>query len=216
QTALENRPELKGAKAFVKARQVAEAAARNGLLPRLDLELRYGLTGRGKSHTRAWDMQNVGDFADWSMELVFELPIGNRIAKAQHARAQLETSEAAGQLELTRQTIILEVSKAVRGIETLKKQVSATGRAVEAMQKTLEGEQAKLELGVGVIRDVLEAQDDLARVERDYTFSVLNLHLSRLQLDFAKGTVLANRQVEIIHERRKDGYPEPRPRLAAK
>jgi len=155
-------------------------------------------------------MQNIGHHADWMARLEFEIPIGNRTACARHVRAKLESEEAARQLELINQTILMEVSKAVRAVEVAQRRVRATRRAVEAMKRTLEGEQARLELGVGIVRDVLEAQDDLAQVERDFYTTVFDLYLARTELAYAKGTVLDDRAVEIVYPGIRGGYSEPR------
>ena len=62
------------------------------------------------------------DFPSWRLGFNFSMPIGNKVAKGNYARATLAEDQASLDLERTRQQVTLEVRTAVRNVANCARQ----------------------------------------------------------------------------------------------
>jgi len=127
--ALHSRPELAGSDIDLVTRQISRRAARNALLPALSLVGFYGGSGLGGPLNPAYSLgQNVStvpvDFAgalqnafnntapDYYVGLNLNLPIRNRVAKADQYRSELEYRQSELRMEQLKKQVRIEVRNA--------------------------------------------------------------------------------------------------------
>jgi HAE1 family hydrophobic/amphiphilic exporter-1 len=145
--ALALRPELDAFEALVELRRAETAFAKDGVKPALDLVAsydRFGLAGSpndvggipgfpGADVPRDLDgnfgdsvEQLVdGDFEDARVALVFEIPIGNRSARARAAIAEDEERRAEAQLSRARKVIRADVLDAAAAVDSARARIEA-------------------------------------------------------------------------------------------
>jgi hypothetical protein len=137
--------------------------------------------------------------------------MGNRQAKAEYTRRKLELWQARLHLKNLKQAILVQVPdvvreldpdrlgvrEAVRQIETDVKRVRATRAAHVLAEKKLDAEEKKLEVGISTNFQVLEFQEDLAVAESNEMKAIIDYNKSLINLDRAKGTVLATNNISL-------------------
>src|SRR5262249_18433355 len=96
-TALENRFELGQQQFRIDSAGVALEVAKNNLLPTLNLVGQAGLQGIGENFGNAWTEQTQHTGINYQVGLQFEIPIGNRAARAVYQRARLQQQQAIDQ-----------------------------------------------------------------------------------------------------------------------
>ena len=133
-TALHNRPEINQSLKEIRAACVREQIATKDLLPVLDAVLATyvsGLEGDGRMG-QAWvDQFSVGEPA-YTAGLQFELPLGNRSAKARLYKRQLEIQQFSLQLKQTVAVVVEEIEVAVRDVDAAYREVQAQYLAMKA------------------------------------------------------------------------------------
>src|SRR6202011_4923271 len=143
--ALQHRPELAETDVDLLNRQISRRAARNALLPSLSLVGFYGGSGLAGPLNPIYSLgQNTstvpGDFAgalqnafnysapDYYLGLNLNIPIRNRVAKADQYRSELEYRQSELRMEQLKKQVRIEVRNAQYALEQ-------TGARVEAARK---------------------------------------------------------------------------------
>jgi hypothetical protein len=201
--ALSRRAELRRQRWVVKSRELELVAARNYLLPSLDVDGLYRWRGYGKTLIDSdWnDAQNVpnafasltsGKYQEWQLGAEFSMPLGFRQGHAAVRNAEVAVSRARALVSQMERQVIHDVSDAVAEVD----------RAYEVVQTDIDrAAAAKKEMDVlteKVFRqnkperlfEMLDAQrrysDALDRYHQscvEYVLAVRNVH-------FEKGTLL--------------------------
>ncbi len=200
-TAMMKRPELARADAAIEQAAVRERVARNGLLPRLDLVGSYGLNGLDNQLGNALDEGFGTEFFDWLVGVEFEVPLGNRARASAYDRARLQQAEATRRHEDTRQAILLEISEAVRNLAAAEETIRATRAAREAAEQTLRDQQANVTAGAALVKDLLEAQRDLADAKVREMEALAGYMTALASLQRAQGTLLAYNHIRLVEEK---------------
>ena len=122
-------------------------------------------------------------YKNWNVGLTLSVPLSNIPDQGRpvtYARADLAQSQSSS--EALEQQVELDVSDAVRTIETNAKRVDAYRVARELAEKSLDAEEKKLKVGLSTNYFVLEFQDKLAnarsvelKAKIDYILSVERL-----------------------------------------
>lgn len=201
--AMRSRPELHAADARVSQTDVLERVARNGKLPQLDATAGYTLNGLEGKVDRAIDREFTHNFRDWTVGLEFSVPIGNRSRTAAFERSQLERSRALQVREDVRQAILLEVSAAVRTLAAAEESIFATRAARVAAEQTLHDMQAFVAAGAALVKDLLDAQRDLADARVREMDAMTNYMTSFAALERAKGTLLDYNNIRVLGDAEK-------------
>ena len=99
---------------------------------------------------------------NWSVGLLFSLPLGNRNAKglAGEAKYLLEANRAS--LSALEQNVVVEVRAAVRDIDQARRQVAAARKSRELAERNLEAERKKFENGMSTTFEVTRIHSDLS------------------------------------------------------
>ena len=204
--ALQNRPELRAAIHQVKAGSIRLGVAEHELLPALNLVTEGFLSG----------LQGDSDFGDafvdqfsegrpsYSLGIQYELPVGNRLAKARVCRRRHELTQLQTQYARALETVKTEVDIAVRELRTALQEIEAKRRALaaaEAEVTTIEKRWKLLVDGSGTsslnLESLLRAQERVTAAEREYVTSQLTYSLAMVNLKRSNGTLLQSDAVSV-------------------
>jgi len=208
-TAMVNRPEMQEAQARLDQADLRERVARHGRLPQLDLVASYGLSGLGKDLDRSLDREFTAQFYEWSVGLNFSLPLGNRARTSAHKRSQLVEDQTLRQREDARQQVILDVSEAVRNLAAAEEAIQARHAAREAAEQTVRDEQAFVSAGAALLKDLLDAQRDLAGAKVAEMRAMADYMTGLAALEKAKGTLLEYNNIQILDDLTAGPPPAP-------
>jgi len=200
--AMARRPDLETVKSTIDTKMVNFRYARNQRLPQLDLQLvktSPGLSGQqfiydpdnpflppvpGDPGGARQAFRDVFKFLynNWTAGVTLTIPFGDVVGRAGYAYAKLDLQQAQARLKSQEQDIFLEVSDAVRTLETAAKSVDAYRIARELAERQLEAEMKKLNVGMSTNYFVLTYQDALASARSleikalvDYNIAVANI-----------------------------------------
>ncbi len=209
--AAKNRPEIEQADLNLRNQAVVIQANRNALLPTLDLFGTYAATGLSGNKTSPGSVLTIvpggisqalsqtlhGRFPDYSFGVTLQIPLRNRSAQADAARALLEERQLRTQLQKTKNQIDQDVRNAEIALTQAKAQIQAARKAVVLAEQTLDAEQKKFQLGESTVFLVIQAQRDLVAAEvRDV--QARSVYAKALtQSAQATGTILTQHHVEI-------------------
>jgi outer membrane protein TolC len=204
-TAMKNRSEIRQAEVNILTQEIAIKYEKNLLKPSLLVFANFNSSGlygnrvvenpngapivlpggmsQAMRQVRSWS------YPEYAVGLSFSLNIRNRAAEADDYRSKLEKQQTETSLQRTRNSIVLEVRKAVIGLVQSKAQVEAAHKAMELSGQALAAEEARLLEGVSIPYDVIRRQRDFrsaqfaevqaranyakALVERDRALGVL-------------------------------------------
>ena len=206
QAALHHRPEVFAAIKEVKAGSTRLGVAQNELLPALNLVTQgfvSGLQGDTDFGTAFTDQFSQGA-PSYSIGLQYELPVGNRLARARACRRQIELKQLQAQYEQALAAIETEVDIAVRELNTSWREINARSRtlaAAETEAKTIELRWSRQMDGTGStglnLESLLRAMERVTQAEQEYVTSMLTYNLSIINLKRANGTLLTSENVII-------------------
>lgn len=211
-SAFEGRPELAESDIDLVNRRISRQAGRNALLPALSLVGFWGSSGLAGPLNPVCTgcTTNVpGDFAgallntfndsspDYYVGLNLNIPIRNRVAKADQYRSELEFRQAELRREQLKKQVRIEVRNAQYALEQTVARVQAAHKARDLAQRTFEITQKEQELGAGSSYQTLSAQRDLALAELDLVSAMTVLEKAKIELDRATGTTLEHNGIRV-------------------
>ena len=216
QQALNNRPELAESDVDLVNRQISRKAARNALLPSLSLVTFYGGSGLAGPLNPVYSIPGVPnssnvpiDFSgalanafnntapDYYVGFNLNIPIRNRVAKADQYRSELEYRQAELRREELRKQIRIEVRNAEYALEQTAARVQAAQKARDLAQRSFEITQKEQTLGAGSTYQTMTAQRDLALAELDLVTAMTVLEKAKVEVDRATGATLEHNGIQI-------------------
>ena len=218
--AMENRPDLDVSRATIQNSEINFSVAKNQLLPQLDLKLSYwspGISGTrllylndnpltgivigtqpGGSSKAIRDAMKFL-YHNWTAGITLSIPVSDVVGRATYALAKLQLDQNIARLRTQEQQIFLEVSDAVRSVETDAKRVNAYRIARELAEKRLDAETKKLNVGLTTNYFVLDYQKQLADAQSAEIKSLVDYNLSLALLEKAVGSSLAIRNITVLN-----------------
>jgi len=192
QRALDKRPDYQQAQIAIANQDILVSVRRNELKPKLDLVAGFGNSALNSSWNRAEHDLGSLDYYQWTLGVTFEVPLGNRAARARYRRARLEHSQARVYLQALERQINLEVRNAVRALATSVKRVQAARKSADAEHKLLRALEARWDggKGEGDLRDLLDAQAGSAEAARGVFRALIDLHSALVDVERVQGTIL--------------------------
>jgi outer membrane protein TolC len=193
QEGLQNRGDyLASERRQVEARTLV-TAAKNALLPQLNLTLSGGYAGlqegRSVGNLLASSVGSIpGPTASGGINYTF--PTGNHAASGQLIQAKASAIQAEQLSQNLARTISSEISVAVEGVRNSILQVKEADQAVLSSRAALEGEQEKYRTGFGSIVDVLTTEDRLTTALNSQIQAQLDYALALVQFRLATGTLV--------------------------
>lgn len=193
-------------------RDISRKAARNALLPSLDLFAFYGgssvagqpvpcdpLTspfpcptvppptgGLGTNFSNLF----TGAAPDKGVGVNLSIPILNRAAQAEQIRADLETQQAQLRLQQLKNQIIVNIKSAVFTVTQDRAQVDAARSAQDYATQNLDAEQKKYKLGASTSYNVMTLQNALTQSEQTLLTAVTAYEKARVSLDLQTNQTL--------------------------
>jgi outer membrane protein TolC len=210
--ALQHRPELAETDVDLLNRQISRKAARNALLPSLSLVGFYGgsgLAGPLNPLCRGCTSSVPVDFAgalgntfnnsspDYYIGLNLNIPIRNRVAKADQYRSELEYRQAELRREQLKKQVRIEVRNAQYALEQTGARVDAARKARDLAQRTFDITKKEQELGAGSSYQTLTSQRDLSLAELDLVGAMTSHEKAKVELDRATGATLEHNGIQI-------------------
>lgn len=198
-TGLENRLELGQQQLRIDSTYIAARVARQNLLPQLNVTggvSALGISDNLESGNLGSAFENQADFdgISYAVGLQFEIPIGNRAARAGYRRSRLQQEQAITQYAALIDQVAFEIKRALREVETTWEEMVATRQAVFANEDALyalrQREEANEPLTPEFVDRKLNQQERLAEARRARAASVTNYNNAIAQLERAKGTLL--------------------------
>ena len=210
--ALQHRPELAETDVDLLNRQISRKAARNALLPSLSLVGFYGgsgLAGPLNPLCQGCTSSVPVDFAgalentfnnsspDYYIGLNLNIPIRNRVAKADQYRSELEYRQAELRREQLKKQVRIEVRNAQYALEQTGARVAAARKARDLAQRTFDITKKEQELGAGSSYQTLTSQRDLSLAELDLVGAMTSHEKAKVELDRATGATLEHNGIQI-------------------
>lgn len=141
-------------------------------------------------------LKNVfqNEFPTYSVGLNLTLPIRNRSAQSDSARAQLDQRMQQVQYRQTENTIVINVRNALIALQQDRAQVAAADKARTLAQQTLDAEQKKYQLGSSTSYNVVLRSRDLTAAQGTALRAQANLAEALVNFNQAMG-----RTLEVAH-----------------
>jgi outer membrane protein len=168
------RPEVQEQALSTQIRRVDYLYARNQVLPRVDANLGYNVTGAaGTAVQNGTVLQDTGysqalqqvlrqKNPGWNVGLTVGVPIFNISARAEARRAELDLQQSTVIDTQIRQNIAIDVRATARAIDTAAKEIVASRTARDAAERNLEAERKRYENGMTTNFQVLQVQQQLS------------------------------------------------------
>lgn len=213
--ALRDRAELAETDVDLANRQISRKAARNALLPSLSLVGFYGGSGLAGPLNPIYNLPNPNsstvptDFSgalqnafnnsspDYYVGMNLNIPIRNRVAKADQYRSELEYRQAELRREQLRKQIRIEVRNAQYALEQTGARVEAAAKARDLAQRTFEIMQKEQALGAGSSYQTVTSRRDLALAQLDLVTAMTTHEKAKVELDRATGSTLEHNGIRL-------------------
>lgn len=214
--ALRDRPELAESDLDLKNRQISNQAVRNALLPSLSLVGFYGGSGLAGPLNPVYNIPGVPNISavpidysgalqntfnntapDYYIGLNLNIPIRNRVAKADQYRSELEYRQAELRREELKKQIRIEVRNADYALQQTAARVDAARKARDLAQRTFDITKKEQDLGAGSIFQTMTAQRDLSLSELDLVAAMTVYEKAKVELDRATASTLGHNGIEI-------------------
>jgi hypothetical protein len=197
--------QLRQQKWIVKRRELELIAAKNFLLPKLDLDAQYRWLGLGNNlfpeanstgadftalGSNAYSSLTGGQFQEWQVGLQLNMPLGFRREMAGVRNAQLMLTRERAKLQEAELELSHQLAFGIRDLEAnyVLSQTNFSHRA--AAQREVDAVTAAYETDTVTIDRVLEAQQRLAQAEGNYYRSLTDYNKSITEVHFYKGSLL--------------------------
>ena len=220
--ALKNRSELAESRIDLTNRDITNKAAKNALLPSLDLFAFYGGSALGGKQNPLCvppvppDQQGfcptpipTKSFGDTFTDLFsstapdrgagiqLTIPLRNRAAQADQIRSQLEYRQAEMRLNQLENQVRIEVRNALFTVQQDRARVDAAKAGVELAKQSLDAETKKYALGASTNTLVLQTQRDLTQSATSLVAAMAAYEKARVELDRVTGKTLETVGIEL-------------------
>jgi outer membrane protein len=140
-------------------------------------------------------------FPEYSAQLTLNLPLRNRSAQADSARALLAQRQFETQMQQLKNTALLDVRNTYIALTQDRAQVAAASKARELQQQTFDAEQKKYRLGASTVYNVILTQRDFIAAEGTELRALANLEEAKANYERALGRTLDVNHVTIADAR---------------
>ncbi len=202
--ALESRPDVRQTERALENQDIAIRFTENSLLPSAGI---FGFYAGAGLQGRSLDLESgLGDslwqtfraaYPEYATGASISIPIKNRVAQADNLRAQLEEKQLQLNLQRSRNTVALEVRRAIIGLVQGKAQVEAAHQAVRLAQEIYEGEKGRLEAGVSTSYQVILRERDFLAARQAEVSAMSAYAKALVEMDRAMGATLDRNGVEL-------------------
>ena len=153
----------------------------------------------------------TNQFPDYFASLNLFLPLRNRSAQADNARAMLTQRQLETQLQQLKNAALLDVRNTYIALEQDRARVAAAIKARELQKQTFEAEQKKYTLGASTVYNVILTQRDYVTAEGVELRALADLNEAKANFERAVGRTLEVNRVTIASTGTKSGLTELEP-----
>jgi outer membrane protein len=136
-------------------------------------------------------------FPEYAAQLTLNLPLRNRSAQADNARALLVQRQLETQMQQLRNAALLDVRNTFIALTQDRAQVEAASKARELQQQTFDAEQKKYQLGASTVYQVILTQRDLINAQGTELRALASLEEAKANYERALGRTLEVNRVTI-------------------
>ncbi|MBN1510457.1 MAG: TolC family protein [Phycisphaerae bacterium] len=191
QAALDRRQEIAQAKLRIHSARILVGAAKNQVMPKLDLLFQYAVDGLGINAHNAFSEVTKNDYHEYFVGVEFEIPVGNRARRAAERRAQLQQGQAIAALKSAFEQVLLDVNVRVREVITQQNLIQPNLHSADASEARLDSIRVRAETNDYLqISNELSAIRSLAVTRNDLLQSVVEYNIAMVELERSKGTLL--------------------------
>jgi outer membrane protein TolC len=224
--ALKNSPMLAESQINLDNETISRDAARNNLLPTVSLVANYsgiGLAGEPNPYYSlgsnqvivpqglSGSLQNAYNDSspNYYVGLNVQIPLRNRVAKADQFRAELEYRQNELYAQQQKKLIRINVRNAEYTLEQSAARVAAAAEARDLAQKVFDVDSQEQQLGAGSIYQTLTAERDLSVAESTLVTAQTGYEKAKVDLDRTTGTTIDELGISIDEAKTgvvKDGH----------
>jgi outer membrane protein len=157
----------------------------------------------------AFSELTTGKFPSYSVGMSLSIPIRNRSAQADNARALLDERQVETQYRQLQNSVILDVRNAQILLQQGRARVEAAEKARVLAQQTLDAEQKKYQLGASTVFLVIQAQRDLTTAQGNEIRAKADLAEAKVAFDKAMGRTLDVNNITIADAKRGHIHRDP-------
>jgi len=136
-------------------------------------------------------------FPEYAVQVTLTLPLRNRSAQADNARALLVQRQLEAQMQQLKNTALLDVRNTYITLTQDRAQVEAASKARQLQQQTFDAEQKKYQLGASILYNVILTQRDLINAQATEIRALANLEEAKANYERALGRTLEVNHVTI-------------------
>jgi len=173
-------PAYRRAELDLKNAELQLVLARDQARPAVSLSTQVGFSGVGGTYGDNLDGLKSGDSRSWQGGLSLDFPLGEDPTQIRVQQQLIQQQQRQVALEQLRLQLAQQVRNQHRSVETSRQREEAARWTERLSAQNLEELEERLSLGLATVRQVLDAQDDLAQAR-----------LSRLQalVDYNKALI---------------------------
>ena len=208
------RPAYLATEKHTQSAETLRTAARNQLLPQVDLTVKSGYSGLHAGTRPDQYIDSLGariQGVDFSAQLSYNFARGNNTAKGQLAEAEANYRRSTFLATDTANRIAASVASALSAVDTSTAALSGAKTSVSEYQSATEGAREKLRLAAGSLLDLLTIESRLTGSELDLENARLQYALAIVELRYASGTMLGPDPLHPTLEREAFRVPAPPP-----
>lgn len=168
-----------------------------------------GRTARTSGLPDALNAMINNNFPTYGAGINFALPLRNRSAQADNARALLDERQLETQYRQLQNTIIVDVRNAEIALQQDRARVEAAVRARILAQETLDAERKKYQLGASTTFIVIQDQRDLTLAQGNELRAQADLQEAQVAYDKARGRLLDVNHITVADARSGHIYRTP-------
>jgi outer membrane protein TolC len=202
-TAMDTRPELGQAEINLKNQDISVNFTKDALKPVLSVFGFYAGAGLQGTSTEtssgildAFAQSFEATYPEYATGFSLSIPLRNRTAQADSLRSQLEKNQLLITQQRSRNTISLEVRKAIIGLIQGKAQVEAAHKAAFLAREMWEGEKVKLEAGASTSYQVILRERDYTNARYAEVGAMVTYAKAMVDMDRARGVTLTRNGIE--------------------
>jgi outer membrane protein TolC len=202
--ALARREEVRRQKWTIKRRELELIAAKNQLLPRLDLVGRYRWLGAGDDladvprngippfldGSTAFESLTSGDFQEWEAGLQFSMPLGFRLGMTTVRHSQLLLARERAVLQDLELSISHQLGQSVRDLDLTYGTTQTNFNRRAAAEDEVQAVAAIHRVGRVTLDLLLQAQQRRAEAESAYYRSLVDYNRAIMRVHWRKGSLL--------------------------
>ena len=209
--ALQNRPDMQRALSQINDATILQRVADNQRLPVLDLTTSITFSGLSTSNeSDSYDSLDDGDFIDYMLSLLFEMPIGNRRAEAGYQQRIVERLGAVINYQRTAQSAVFEVKQALRELDTQYESIGAAREARIAQANLVRARRAQVEFGEELTPTFIDlkirGERDLSIAEIAEVNAIRSYNVAIARFYQALGTLLKRNGIDYDSQMRAGDY----------